>query len=132
MKLSIYTDGGARGNPGPAAIGIVIKNEKGEVIKEVAKYIGETTNNEAEYRALIDGLDSVLDKEAKNVECFADSKLVVSQLNGDFKVKNVNIKRFVKEIKRMERNFDTITYTHIGRSKNSEADALVNEVLDSM
>ena len=132
MKLSIYTDGGARGNPGPAAIGIVIKNEKGEVTKEVAKYIGETTNNEAEYRALIDGLDSVLDKEAKDVECFSDSKLVVSQLNGDFKVKNVNIKRFVKEIKRMERNFDTITYTHIGRSKNSEADALVNEVLDSM
>ena len=132
MKLSIYTDGGARGNPGPAAIGIVVKDGKGNVIKEVGKYIGKTTNNEAEYRALVSGLDSVLDKDVNEVDCFLDSLLVVKQLNGDFKVKNANIKRFWNEIKRLERNFKKITYNHIERSKNSEADALVNEVLDSI
>ena len=132
MRISLYTDGGARGNPGPAAIGIVVKNEKGEVIKEIGKYIGETTNNEAEYRALLDGLDSILEKDVENVDCFLDSQLVVRQLNGEFKVKSMNIKRFWKEVKRMERNFKKITYTHIERGKNGEADSLVNEVLDSL
>ncbi len=102
MKLSIYTDGGARGNPGPAAIGIVVKDGKGNVIKEVGKYIGKTTNNEAEYRALVSGLDSVLDKDVNEVDCFLDSLLVVKQLNGDFKVKNANIKRFWNEVRRRQ------------------------------
>lgn len=132
MKLSVYTDGGARGNPGPAAIGIVVKDDKGKVVKEIGKYIGKTTNNEAEYRALINGLDSILEKDVDTVSCFLDSQLVVKQLNGEFKVKNANIKRFWNEVKRLERNFKKISYNHIERSKNSEADALVNEVLDSI
>ena len=132
MKVSLYTDGGARGNPGPAGIGAVIKDKNNQTIKEVGKFIGNTTNNEAEYRALIEGLVACLDKTVSEVNCYSDSKLVVNQLNGDFKVKNAKMKIFYKEVKRLERNFDKITYTYIPRDKNTEADSLVNEVLDSI
>jgi len=132
VKVSLYTDGGARGNPGPAGIGVVIKNKGGQTIKEIGKFIGNTTNNEAEYRALIEGLVACLDKTISEVGCYSDSKLVVNQLNGDFKVKNAKIRTFYKEVKRLERNFDKVTYTYIPRDKNTEADSLVNEVLDSL
>lgn len=139
MKLTLNTDGGARGNPGPAAIGAVIKNEKGEIIKEVSKYIGKTTNNEAEYRALIEGIKAVLEIEddgkkndKKDLLCILDSELAVKQLNGEYKVKHENMKIFWNEVKNLEKNFNSIKYTHVKREKNKRADFLVNEVLDSL
>ena len=131
MEVIMFTDGGSRGNPGPAAIGVVIKNKSGETIQKIGKYIGESTNNDAEYKALLEGIGSLKEMKVKSVSCFLDSELVVKQLNGLYKVKNTNIKTLWKNIKELEKNFDSITYTHVKRDKNYEADAIVNDVLDS-
>lgn len=132
MRFSIFTDGGARGNPGPSAVGFVIKDVKGNTVKEMGKYIGKATNNEAEYSALIEGLSSAVRKGVKDIDCFLDSTLVVNQLNGNFKVKNIRIKKLWLKVKEIEKNFKSVSYCHIPREKNFEADALVNEVLDSI
>lgn len=136
MKLIVYTDGGSRGNPGPGAIGIVVKNVQGKTIKEIGKFIGKSTNNEAEYKAVIEALKLISDKKSEDradqIDFFIDSLLVVNQLNGDFKVKDKKIKIFWNEVKNLERNFKKIIYTHIPRTKNYEADRVVNEVLDSL
>lgn len=132
MKLLLYTDGGARGNPGPGAIGIVIKNSQGKVIKEIGKFIGRSTNNDAEYKAVIGGLKSCWEMGAKELECFIDSLLVVNQLNGKFKVKNIKIKIYWNEIKTLEKKFKEVLYYHIPRTKNFLADKIVNDVLDSI
>ena len=131
MKLILYSDGGARGNPGPGAIGIVIKNTDEKVIKELGKFIGRATNNEAEYKAVIFGLEACQEKGATEVSCFIDSLLVVNQLNGDFKVKDKKIKTFWTQVKSLEKKFAKVTYHHIPREKNYLADKIVNEVLDS-
>lgn len=131
MEVTMFTDGGSRGNPGPAAIGVVIKNKSGETIQKIGKYIGESTNNDAEYKALLEGIKSLKDMKVKSVSCFLDSELVVKQLNGLYKVKNANIKILWKSIKDLEKNFGSITYTHVKREKNFDADAIVNDVLDS-
>jgi ribonuclease HI len=131
MEVTMFTDGGARGNPGPAAIGVVIKNHKGDVIQKTGKYIGESTNNDAEYRALLDGVTSLKEIGATKVKCFLDSELVVKQMNGLYKVKNQNIKTLWGKIKIIEKSFEEITYHHVKREKNMEADSIVNEVLDS-
>ena len=136
MKLIVYTDGGSRGNPGPGAIGIVVKNVQGKTIKEIGKFIGKSTNNEAEYKAVIEALKLISDKKSEDkadqIDFFIDSLLVVNQLNGDFRVKDKKIKIFWNEVKNLERNFKKIIYTHIPRTKNYEADRVVNEVLDSL
>jgi ribonuclease HI len=132
MKIILNTDGGARGNPGPAAIAAILKDVDGAIIKELGIYIGKTTNNEAEYRALLEGVKCAADKKADELDCYLDSELVVKQLTGEYKVKNANIKKFWTEIKKLEKNFKKITYTHVPREENFEADALVNEVLDSL
>jgi len=131
MKLILYSDGGARGNPGPGAVGIVIKNADGRVIKEIGKFIGRATNNEAEYKGVIFGLEACHEKNATEVTCFIDSLLVVNQLNGDFKVKDKKIKTFWTQVKNLEKKFSKVTYHHIPRTKNFLADKIVNEVLDS-
>jgi ribonuclease HI len=131
MKLILYTDGGARGNPGPGAIGIVIKNLKGEVIKEIGKDIGRSTNNEAEYKAIITGLEMCFEKGATQLECYLDSQLVVSQLKGEFKVKDAKLKSLWAKAKNVEKNFKEVLYIHVPREKNYLADKIVNEVLDS-
>ena len=131
MKLIVYTDGGARGNPGPGAIGVVIKNHSGEVIKEIGKNIGKSTNNEAEYKAIITGLETCFEKGAKELECYLDSQLVVSQLKGEFKVKDAKLKILWAQAKNVEKNFKEVLYFHIPREKNYLADKIVNEVLDS-
>jgi len=132
MRLILYTDGGARGNPGPGAIGVVIKNNKGKVIKEIGKFIGRATNNEAEYKAIIEGLKEAKDKKATELECFLDSLLVVNQLDGKFKVKDKKIKLFWNEVKELEKSFREVLYHHIPRTRNYLADRIVNEVLDSL
>jgi ribonuclease HI len=132
MKLILYTDGGARGNPGPGAIGVIIKNSKGKVIKEVGRLIGRATNNEAEYKAIIEGLKECKEKKAIHLECFLDSLLVVNQLKGDFKVKDKKMKILWNVVKDLEKSFKEVLYHHIPREKNHLADKVVNEVLDSI
>lgn len=132
-QLIIHTDGGARGNPGPAAIGVVIEKE-GKIIHEFGKTIGETTNNVAEYTAVIEALIWLASKnytlEIKNF--FLDSKLVVEQLNGRFKLKNANLRELFLKIKILEQEVGgVITYQYIPREKNTQADFLVNQALDA-
>lgn len=131
MKVFIHTDGGARGNPGPGAIGVVVKDSKGNVIKEIGKYIGRSTNNEAEYKAVIEGLSSCRGSEISEIEFYIDSLLVASQLSGKFKTKEPRMKALCDKAKSLEREFKSVQYKHVPRSKNYQADKIVNEVLDS-
>lgn len=132
-KLIIYTDGGARGNPGPAAIGIAIYTiaNTHEPIKTYGKYLGETTNNQAEYRALLAGLEFARKLGAKEVTCFMDSELVVKQLTGQYKIKEAGLKDLAMEAIRLKNSFDLVEFKHIPREKNKLADQLVNEALDN-
>lgn len=131
MQMTLHTDGGARGNPGPAAAGVVLSDTSGDKIKELGVYLGACTNNEAEYRALILGLTLAMDSGSTVLNCFLDSELIVRQLTGVYKVKNENMKKFWEEVKSLEKNFSSVTYTHVRREKNKDADRLVNEVLDA-
>jgi len=133
----IRTDGGARGNPGPAALGAVIESEQGTVLKEVSEYIGEKTNNEAEYRAPIAALKklkSLIGKaEAKKavVRVFADSELLVKQMNGQYKIENKNMQKFFLELWNLKIDFQKVTFESVPREQNKHADRLVNEAIDS-
>ncbi|MDD4290035.1 MAG: ribonuclease HI family protein [Patescibacteria group bacterium] len=126
----LFTDGGSRGNPGPGAIGgVLIQNEK--IIKTFSKTIGHCTNNQAEYRAIIKGLEIAKELEIKELECFLDSELVVKQVNREFKVKDKDLAVFFVKIWNMKQEFKRITFTHVPREQNSLADKLVNQALDS-
>ena len=128
--LKIYSDGGSRGNPGPAASGAVLYSEDGEVVAEAHKYLGHDTNNQAEYTAIIIGLEKAKSLGAKTVDLFMDSELAVKQLKGEYRVKNPEIaKRFV-EVKNLMTHFETVKIKHVRRELNKAADALVNKVLD--
>lgn len=128
--VNIYCDGGARGNPGPAASSFVVKNQNGEVIYKQGKYLGVATNNVAEYRAVLMALNWLKEKKLSAV-IFLDSELVGRQLNGEYKIKNKNLIEFVLQIKKIEKEIaGSVTYRNIPRSKNSMADLLVNETLD--
>ncbi len=131
-KVMIYTDGGARGNPGPAAIGVAIfdMSDTHEPIFKLGKFLGHTTNNEAEYRAVIAGLQEATKLKAKNLIFFLDSELVVKQLSGKYKIKEPRLKDLVLEIFRLQNGFNQIEYRHVPREKNKLADQLVNEALD--
>lgn len=130
MKIIMYSDGGSRGNPGPAAIGAVLYNEKKEVVAEISRYIGETTNNQAEYQALLAGLRSAEDMGATEVACFLDSELVVKQLNGEYKVKDKELAVHFLKIWNIKAGFKKVEFKHVRREKNKVADALVNKALD--
>ncbi len=137
-KILINTDGGARGNPGPAAIGVVFYDENNEMIHTYKECIGEATNNQAEYKAVIKALEIFLKSkwhkengQEANIVCRLDSKLVVEQINGNYKVKNEDIKTYVAEINLMLSKIDkSVTFIHIPREQNKEADKLVNKALD--
>ena len=129
-KIIIFTDGGARGNPGPAGIGAVLYDSDKKVIAEISKYIGETTNNQAEYQALISALKKAKDLGGQELDIFLDSELVVKQLNREYKVKNKELAPLFLEVYNLSLNFSKITFTHVYREKNKEADRLVNEALD--
>jgi len=132
-KIVIYTDGGSRGNPGPAAVGVYIET----LGKKIGQCIGIRTNNDAEYEALILGLQKVkhfIGKEkAKKieVECLLDSELVVKQLNHEYRLKEQRIQQYFLEIWNLMFDFGKVTFTHIPREKNKVADAMVNEALDN-
>ena len=129
MKIKLFTDGGARGNPGPAGIGAVIKDGE-KTILEANEYIGETTNNQAEYKALILGLEKAKELKAEEVECFLDSELVTKQMNREYKVKNKELAPLFVKAWNLSLGFKKIIFNHIYREKNEEADRLVNEAID--
>ncbi len=125
-----YTDGGSRGNPGPAAIGAVVEIIATGERHEYKRYIGETTNNQAEYQALLLALERAKELGAKEVECRLDSELVVKQMRGEYKVKDPELGKLFIRIHNLITDFRKITYTHIRREFNKDADRLVNEALD--
>jgi ribonuclease HI len=129
-KLIINTDGGSRGNPGPAGIGVVFSDEDGKIIAKFKECIGEATNNIAEYRALILALEKAKDFEANEIECRLDSELVVKQLRGEYKVKDEKLKPLFEKAHELA-FFKPIKYVHVRRELNKEADKLVNDVLDA-
>lgn len=131
MKLTIFTDGGARGNPGPAATGVVIKNEKNETVTSYGEYLGEQTNNFAEYSALIFGLTKAHHLGADEVECIVDSKLVCEQVNGNWKVKEPTLQKLFLKAWNLKQKFKKVKITHTLREGNKAADAEVNKILDN-
>lgn len=130
MKVIIYTDGGARGNPGPAAAGVIIKNEQGKKLAAFGRYLGKATNNQAEYQALILALEHARGLGAIEAHCFADSELMVRQLNHEYKVRDQDLAPLFLKIWNLSIGFKKITYTHIPRERNKEADKLLNETLN--
>lgn len=130
MKATLHTDGGARGNPGPAGIGYVLKIE-GKSPLEHQEYIGEATNNQAEYRALLAGLIRAQTERVTKIKCFLDSELVVRQLNGQYRVKNPELQELVLQVKKIAGQFQEVSYTHVPRAENAQADQLVNTAIDS-
>ncbi|MFH0852938.1 MAG: ribonuclease HI family protein [bacterium] len=128
-KLVIKTDGGARGNPGPAGIGIVFEQD-GKVIKKIGKYIGEGTNNFAEYTAIIEALTEAKKLGAKQLECYLDSQLVVEQLNQNYKVKNPELGKLFLKVWNLVQQFEKVEFKHFYREENKLADTLVNQAID--
>lgn len=124
--VTVYVDGASKGNPGHAGIGIRVESG-GELIKEFSDYLGITTNNFAEYKALIKGLQLATELKANEVSVISDSELVVKQINGQYKVKNAQLLPLFREASKLSRGFATFNIRHIRRSLNSEADRLANE-----
>ena len=131
MKLFIHTDGGSRGNPGPAASGAVLKDVNGKVLDTIAKYLGSTTNNQAEYTAIVIGLERAKAMGATVAEVVMDSELAVKQLNGQYRVKNPELGKRYREVMGLVEKFARVTFRHVRREQNVEADAAVNACLDS-
>ena len=133
MKLIIYTDGASRGNPGPASYGFTISGGSGKLIFEEGKYIGVTTNNIAEYTAVLEAFKWISKniKEKVEIELFADSKLVAEQLAGKWKIKHPGLKPLFEQIKILEMELGGVVHTHVPREKNTIADSLANQALDN-
>ncbi len=131
-RLTVNVDGGARGNPGPAAIGVVVRDREGEVLEEVGERIGEATNNVAEYRALLRGIELAQAHGADELELIGDSELVVRQVEGRYKVKNAGIKQLHEEVRRALQGSGSWSIRHVRRAENADADRLVNAALDGV
>lgn len=129
-KLIIYTDGGSRGNPGPAGIGIVFKNEAGETINEFYRYLGVATNNQAEYTAILEAMEKAQKTEAQELNFYMDSELAVKQLTGKYQVKNPGLIPLYLKILNLKKHFKKVNFTHVRREYNKEADALANKAMD--
>ena len=130
-KLTVNVDGGARGNPGPAAIGVVVRDADGTVVEAVGGTIGRQTNNVAEYQALLRGIELAAAHGATEVELIGDSELVVRQIEGRYKVKNAAMKDLHAEARKALARFDSWSIRHVKRAQNADADKLVNQALDS-
>jgi len=129
MLLQVYIDGAARGNPGPAGIGVVIK-KGAQVLAEISDFIGKATNNVAEYLALIRGLEEALALGATKVECFSDSELLVKQIKGEYQVKNEGLTPLYYHACALIKKFKTFTLSHTLRQENKHADQLANQGID--
>lgn len=132
MRVVARTDGGSRGNPGPAGIGVVLEvaDDRHEVLEEHAVYLGVTTNNQAEYKAVVLALERAHLLGATEVEIVADSELLVKQANGEYRVKNPGLQPLFARLKLLEHHFRRVTYTHVRRALNKAADALANKAMD--
>jgi ribonuclease HI len=131
MKARLFTDGGARGNPGPAAYGYVLEAENGTVLAAHGEAIGVATNNVAEYRALVEGLRKAAELEVDELEVVSDSELLVHQMRGEYKVKNEALRELWSEANELEDRIRKVSYTAVRREQNELADRLVNEALDA-
>ena len=128
-RVVIHADGASLGNPGPAAIGATIKSEQGKLIASISERIGRTTNNQAEYKALIAALEEAIRLGAKQVDISLDSELVVRQINGEYRVRKVALKPLYQQVKRLVGLLEGFTITHIPRQQNTEADNLASIAL---
>ncbi len=131
MKAKLYTDGGSRGNPGPAAYAFVIEAEDGTILDSRGEAIGVATNNVAEYSALIAGLERAVEAGVDELEVVSDSELLVKQMRGEYKVKNRALQDLFLDASRIARQIHRVTYTAVRREHNELADSLVNEALDA-
>ena len=130
MRARLFTDGGARGNPGPAAYAFVIEAEDDTVLASEGQAIGVATNNVAEYRALLAGLERAVELGVDDLEVVSDSELLVKQMRGEYRVKNAALRELSLEVARLARQVGDVTYTAVRREHNEMADRLVNEALD--
>jgi ribonuclease HI len=132
-QITIFSDGGARGNPGPAAIAFLILSKTGQVLMANSRYLGSRTNNQAEYEALIAALESAVAFNAEEVICHLDSELVVKQLTGEYRVKNAELRRLWRKVQELIRSFKKSSFISVPRTNIhiQKADALVNEALDN-
>jgi ribonuclease HI len=131
VRVVVNVDGGSRGNPGPAAIAAVVQDAGGEVLEERGETIGRATNNVAEYRALLLGIERARALGATELELVGDSELVVKQVKGEYKVKDATMRKLHAEVKEALRDFESWSIRHVRREHNAEADRLVNEALDA-
>jgi ribonuclease HI len=131
VKLVVNVDGGSRGNPGPAAIGVVVRDADGDVIVDAAEPIGTATNNVAEYRALLRGIELAAEHGATELELLGDSELVVKQVRGEYRVKDAGLKPLHAQTRQALSAFTEWSFNHVRRELNAEADALVNQALDA-
>jgi ribonuclease HI len=129
MELTIYTDGASRNNPGEAGAGVYILQD-GQPFEQIARYLGQTTNNIAEYTAAIIGLEHAVKAGARSVRLFADSELLVKQVNGQYKVKNEGLKPLHGKVKELIARIGSVEVQYIPRERNKEADALANKAID--
>ena len=132
MKARLWTDGGARGNPGPAAFAYVLETDDGTVLDARAEAIGIATNNVAEYSALVAGLGRAVEAGVRELEVRSDSELMVKQMRGEYRVKNRDLQSLFLDASRAAREIGRVTYTHVRREHNELADRLVNEALDAV
>jgi len=130
MQATIYSDGGARGNPGPAGIGAVIYNENKKEIATISRFLGKATNNQAEYEALIAVLKKAKDLNIKDAIVYLDSELIVKQINRDYKVKDKDLAKLFIKVHNLSLSFDKISFFHVRREFNKRADQLANEAMD--
>ena len=132
MKARLWTDGGARGNPGPAAFAYVLEADDGTVLDARGEAIGVATNNVAEYSALVAGLGRAVEAGVRELEVRSDSELMVKQMRGEYRVKNRDLQSLFLDASRAAREIELVTYTHVRREHNELADRLVNEALDAV
>jgi ribonuclease HI len=131
VKARLFTDGGARGNPGPAAYGFVLESEDGTLLAAEGEAIGTATNNVAEYSGLIAGLQKAVELHVPQVEVVSDSELMVKQMRGEYRVKNEALRELYDEATALARRIGTVEYRHVRRAHNELADKLVNDALDA-
>ncbi len=129
-RLVIHTDGASRGNPGPAAIGVIIKDEAGNRVAVISRCIGRTTNNQAEYQAIITSLETAVSMGTAQVDLYTDSELAVRQIRGRYRVRNQALKPLYRRVKELEQRLEHFNIIHIPREQNKEADSLTNRALD--